>query len=157
MNTLHIDEFYYTAAEVLCTLYASFPVRQLLLVEDISGPIEWDMTGLPDRKSKACFETFVWLAEHDLLRFRSVEPRDIGLEGVVLTQKGFVLLTGLMRWDSGEVISRIEALMEARRTRAYQDLGAIVLDILRGNTQWAAPAPDDALPKAEPLTASDDA
>ncbi|MDP5070296.1 MAG: hypothetical protein NWQ45_05295, partial [Congregibacter sp.] len=73
------------------------------------------MTGLPDRKSRACFETLIWLAEHDLLQFRTVEPRDIGIEGAVLTQKAFVLLTGHITWESGDSMSRIEALLEARR------------------------------------------
>ena len=96
MKTLHIDDFYDVSAETFALLYAAFPVRHMLLVEDISGPIQWDMTGLPDRKSRATFETIVWLADHGLLTFRSVEPRDVGVEGAVLTQHAFVLrLRGL--------------------------------------------------------------
>lgn len=156
MKTIHIDEFYYTTSEVLCNLYAGFPTRHLLLVEDITGPVKWDMTGLPDRKSKACFETLVWLADHDLLSFRSVEPRDIGIEGAVLTQKAFVLLTGMIARDEGRTVSRIDALLEARRKRAYADLGLIVSDLFRANCQWAAPFPSRPLPRSAPLPLTDE-
>lgn len=148
MTSANIDDFYYVTAEVFCELYAAFPVRHLLLVEDLIGPIKWDMTGLPDRKSRACFETLIWLADHDLLTFRSVEPRDIGIEGAVLTQKAFVLLTGLVTWEQGEAVSRLEALREARNKRAYSDLGTVIRDVFRANCQWSAPSP------ASPLNSS---
>lgn len=151
MKTIHIDEFYYTTSEILCTLYAAFPVRHLLLVEDITGPIKWDMTGLPDRKSRACFEALVWFAEHELLRFRTVEPGDIGLEGAVLTQKAFVLLTGMITWEDGTSVSRIDALLEARNTMAYDDLALIVNDFFRANCQWGAPFPAPPLTRSQPL------
>ncbi|EED32594.1 conserved hypothetical protein [gamma proteobacterium NOR5-3] len=156
MRTTHIDDFHYSCAEVFCALYFAFPMRHLLLVEDITGPIKWDMTGLPDRRSQACFETLVWLAEHDLLRFRTVEPRDIGVEGAVLTQKAFVLLTGHITWESGDNVSRIEALIEARRNRAYADLGQIVNDVFRANCQWGAPITSKPLPKSESLSPADE-
>ena len=156
MKTIHIDEFYYTSCELLCKLYAAFPTRYLLLIEDITGPIQWDMTGQPDRKSRACFETVIWLAEHELLQFRSVEPRDIGVEGAVLTQKAFVLLTGKITWEDGATVSRMDALLEARRNRAYDDLGVIVNDILRANSQWSAPFPSPALARSAPLADTDE-
>ena len=149
MTSAHIDDFYHVTAEVLCELYAAFPVRHLLLVEDLIGPIKWDMTGLPDRKSQACFETLVWLADHDLLTFRSIEPRNIGIEGAVLTQKAFVLLTGMVTWEQGDAVSRMDALREARNERAYTDLGTIIRDVFRANCRWGAPSP------VSPLTRSD--
>ncbi|WOJ93743.1 hypothetical protein R0135_00915 [Congregibacter variabilis] len=155
MRTTHIDDFHYSCAEVFCALYSAFPVRYLLLVEDITGPIKWDMTGLPDRRSQACFETFVWLAEHDLLSFRTVEPRDIGVEGAVLTQKAFVLLTGHITWETGDSISRINALLDARRSRAYGDLGLIVNDLFQANCQWVAPKASEPIAKSEPLILGD--
>lgn len=156
MKSVHIDDFYYTTSEVLCTLYAAFPRRRLLLVEDIAGPIKWDLTGLPDRKSQACFEALVWLSEHELLSFRTVEPRDVGVEGAVLTQKAFVLLTGIINWQDGTTISRIDALREARNTMAYNDLGIIVNDLFRANCLWQAPFAPAPLPKSEPLPSMSD-
>lgn len=140
MTSENIDDFYFVTSEVLCQLYTVFPVRHLLLVEDLIGPIQWDITGLPDRNSQACFETLIWLSAHDLLTFRTIEPRNIGIEGAVLTQKAFVLLTGTMTWESGGPTTRVEALREARHHRAYSDLGAVVNDLLRANCQWAAPS-----------------
>lgn len=154
MKPAHIDDFYYVTAEVLCTLYAVFPVRRILLVEDITGPINWDMTGLPDRKSKACFEALVWFAEHGLLSFRSVEPRDIGIEGAVLTQQAFVLLTGPVAWEGGVTQSRIDAMLDARRERAYDDLAAVIQNLFLANCQWSAPAETPPLSKAEPFAVS---
>lgn len=157
MKTIHIDEFYYTTSEVLCVLYAAFPARYMLLVEDITGPIKWDMTGVADKKSRACFEALIWLAEYDLLRFRSVEPQDIGVEGAVLTQKAFVLLTGMMTWEDGSSLSRIDALLEARSARAYDDLGIIMQDIFRANCQWGAPVASKPLPRSASLSAIEEA
>jgi hypothetical protein len=156
MTPRHIDDFFYITSEVMCELYRAFPVRHILLVEDLSGPINWDITGLPDRKSRACFETLIWLAEHDLLAYRSVEPRDIGIEGAVLTQKAFVLLTGALTWEEGVSMSRIEALWDARSRRAYGDLGTIVKDMFRANCQWSAPLPAQHLPKSPAMPITDE-
>ena len=114
MTPAHIDDFYYIVSEALCELHAAFPVRHLLLVEDLSGPIKWDMTGVPDRRSRACFEALIWLADCGLVDFRSLEARDTGVEGAVLTQRAFVLLTGEMRWEGGDAVTRIQALHDAR-------------------------------------------
>jgi hypothetical protein len=156
VKTMHIDDFYYTAAEVLCTLYAAFPVRHLLLVDDITGPVKWDMTGLPDRRSKACFETLIWLAEHGLLNFRTVEPRDVGIEGAVLTQRAFVLLTAPVVWVGGDSSTRIQAIIDARRTRAYEDLGMVIKDLLHANCRWGAPADSPPLKKSAAVSVSEE-
>lgn len=154
MKTLHIDDFHDVSAETFMLLYAAFPVRHMLLVEDISGPIKWDMTGLPDRKSRATFETIIWLADHGLLNFRSVEPRDVGVEGAVLTQRAYVLLTGSIRWDDGEQMSRIDALRDARRRRAYADVATILGDLFNANCRWSAPAESAPLTKTPPIDLS---
>lgn len=148
----NIDDFHYACAEVLCALYSVFPVRYLLLVEDITGPIKWDMTGLPDRKSRACFETFIWLAAHGLLEYRTAEPKDIGVEGAVLSQQAYVLLVGEINWDTGDSQSRIDALMTARRDRAYADVATVINDLLSANCRWSAPTPKSAHPKTPILS-----
>jgi hypothetical protein len=156
VNPAHIDDFYYVSAEVLCSLYSAFPVRNLLLVEDITGPIRWDLTGLPDRKSRACFETIVWLAEHELFSFRSVEPREVGVEGAVLSQKAFVLLTGRVAWEDGQMSSRIEAIKDARARRAYDDIGNVINDLLQANCHWSAVRTQEPLPKPASIAVDDD-
>jgi hypothetical protein len=107
-------------------------------------------------QSRACFETLIWLAEQDFLRYRTVEPQDIGIEGAVLTQKAFVLLTGVLTWEEGVSMSRIEALREARIQRAYDDLGTIIKDILRANCQWGAPSPAKPLAKSPAMAITDE-
>jgi hypothetical protein len=155
VNPARIDDFYYVSAEVLSALYAAFPVRHMLLVEDITGPIRWDLTGLPDRRSRACFETIIWLAEHELFTYRSLEPRDTGVEGAVLTQKAFVLLTGRISWDDGGMCSRIEALRDARVRRAYDDIGQLVQDLLHANCRWAAPEEPRRLSRSASIDVTD--
>jgi hypothetical protein len=155
VNSAHIDDFYYVSAEVLSALYAAFPVRSMLLVEDITGPIRWDLTGLPDRRSRACFETIIWLAQHGLFTYRSLEARDTGVEGAVLTQEAFVLLTGCITWEDGETSSRIEALRQARAHRAYDDIGTLIRDVLRSNCRWAGSEPPQRLPRSASISVTD--
>ena len=157
MTPAHIDDFYYIVSEALCELHAAFPVRHLLLVEDLSGPIKWDMTGVPDRRSRACFEALIWLADCGLVDFRSLEARDTGVEGAVLTQRAFVLLTGEMRWEGGDAVTRIQALHDARDQRAYADLGAVIRDILRANCHWDTPFQAFPLSRSETVTVIDEA
>ena len=38
MSDLHIDDFYHDAGLILALLYAVFPRKTTLYVEDISGP-----------------------------------------------------------------------------------------------------------------------
>jgi len=156
MNPAHIDDFFYLTTEILCELFAAFPVRHLLLVEDLTGPINWDMTGVADRKSRACFETMIWLAQHELFTYRALEQRDTGVEGAVLTQKAFVLLTESIDWEDGDTESRIDALQEARSRRAYDDLGTIVRDLLDANCRWQAPPHRQALGKTAEVAVVDE-
>lgn len=156
MTPAHIEDFYDTTAEVLCLLYAAFPIRHLVLVEDIRGPIQWDLTGLPDRKSQACFEAILWLAECELLDFRTIEPRNTGVEGAVLTQKGLVLLSGAVTWEEGDTLSRIEAMKQARRDGAYADLGPILQDLFRANLAWSATHESPPLKKSPGMTVAED-
>jgi hypothetical protein len=142
----HVEDFYHVCAEVFLRLYAAFPVPELLLVEDIRGPIAWDITGIADRKSRACFETLIWLERYGLLTYRTCEPRNIGIEGAALTQQGFVLLTEQITWVSGETQSRISALKTARKQLAYDDIATLIDNILRSNCAWSAPRVVSPLP-----------
>jgi hypothetical protein len=155
MIPAHIDDFYATVAEALCQLYAVFPRRALLLVEEISGPIKWDMTGLPDKRSESTFETLMWLGDHGFLKYRSVEPRSIGVEGAVLSQRAFVLLTGPICWQGEPACSRIDALRQSRAQRAYADLATLVNDLFRANC-WESPHPVPVLQRAAGISVSEE-
>lgn len=92
MADIHIDDFYRDVAKILTRLYAVFPRKTTLYVEDISGPDEPDEFGLHHPRFQACFSTMVWLAEHDYLLFQST-IRQEALDQVVLSQKAFLVLT----------------------------------------------------------------
>lgn len=92
MADIHIDDFYLDVAKIFLRLYATFPVKITLYVEDISGPDEPDEFGLHHPRFQACFSTMVWLAEQGYLSFESTVRQD-ALDQVVLSQKAFLLLT----------------------------------------------------------------
>ena len=91
MADLHIDDFYRDVAKIFLRLYAIFPRKITLYVEDISGPDEPDEFGLHHPRFEACFSTMVWLAEHGYLNFED-NVRQEALDEVVLSQKAFLLL-----------------------------------------------------------------
>lgn len=92
MADLHIDDFYRDVARIFLRLYAVFPKKIVLYVEDISGPDEPDEFGLHHPRFQACFSAMVWLAEHGYLSFEA-NVRQEALDQVVLSQKAFLLLS----------------------------------------------------------------
>ncbi|MYM61787.1 hypothetical protein [Pseudomaricurvus sp. HS19] len=92
MSDLHIDDFYKDAGKILAQLYRAFPRKTLLLVEDISGADTPDEYGLHSVRHQACFGTAIWLAESGYIRYAET-LRQEGLDEVVLTHKGFTLLS----------------------------------------------------------------
>ncbi|MGB1142314.1 MAG: hypothetical protein ACPG1A_15535 [Halioglobus sp.] len=92
MGDIHIDDFYHDVAKIFVRLYASFPVRSTLYVEDVSGPDEPDEFGLHHPRYSACFSAMTWLAQHGYLSFEDTIRQD-ALDQVVLTRKGFLLLS----------------------------------------------------------------
>jgi hypothetical protein len=92
MADLHIDDFYRDVAKIFLRLYAVFPRKTVLYVEDISGPDEPDEFGLHHPRFQACFSTMVWLAEHGYLNFDD-NIRQEALDQAVLSQKAFLLLS----------------------------------------------------------------
>jgi hypothetical protein len=92
MADLHIDDFYRDVAKIFLRLYAVFPRKTVLYVEDVSGPDEPDEFGLHHPRFQACFSAMVWLAEHGYLIFED-NIRQEALDQVVLSQKAFLLLS----------------------------------------------------------------
>lgn len=92
MSDLHIDDFYRDAARILVALYAQFPRKTTLYVEDISGPDTPDEFGLHSPRHQACFHTMMWLGSCDYLRYDQA-VRQEALDQVVLTHRGFLLLS----------------------------------------------------------------
>ena len=97
MTDLHIDDFYKDAAAILLRLYALFPRKQILFVDDIyksngGKADEPDEFGLPSPRHLSCFSAMVWLGEEGFLRYEA-PIRQEALDQAVLTEKGFLLLS----------------------------------------------------------------
>jgi len=91
MSDLHIDDFYRDAGLILARLYAVFPRKTTLYVEDISGQDTPDEFGLHSDRFSSCFSTLLWLADTGYLRYEST-IRQEALDQAVLTERGLLLL-----------------------------------------------------------------
>lgn len=92
MATLHIEDFYKDCTRILLQLFASFPRKSSVFVEDISGADTPDEYGVHSKRFQACFGAMVWLAEEGYLRFEST-IRQEAVDQATLTQKGFLMLS----------------------------------------------------------------
>jgi hypothetical protein len=92
MADLHIDDFYRDCALILLRLYATFPRRTVLYVDDVCGPDTPDEFGLHSERHQSCFSAMTWLAEAGYLNFTET-IREEALDQAVLTQRGFLLLS----------------------------------------------------------------
>lgn len=92
MADLHIEDFYRDVAKIFLQLYAGFPRKCVLYVEDISGPDEPDEFGLHHPRFQACFSAMVWLAENGYLTFDAPIGQE-ALDQAVLTRRSFLLLS----------------------------------------------------------------
>ena len=92
MADLHIDDFYRDVATVFLRLYAVFPRKTILYVEDICGPDQPDEFGLHNPRFEAGFSAMVWLAEHGYLNFQET-IRAEALDQAVLSRRAFLLLS----------------------------------------------------------------
>ena len=70
MSDLHIDDFYRDVETIFLRLYAVFPRKTILYVEDICGPDQPDEFGLHHPRFQAGFSAMVWLAEEGYLNFQ---------------------------------------------------------------------------------------
>ncbi len=92
MADLHIEDFYRDVAKIFLNLYALFPRKTILYVEDICGPDQPDEFGLHNPRFQAGFSAMVWLAEHGYIHFHET-IRQEALDQAVLSQKAFLLLS----------------------------------------------------------------
>ncbi len=92
MSDIHIDDFYKDTGKILVQLYRSFPRKDLLLVEDISGADTPDEYGLHSERHQSCFGAAIWLAESGYIQYGET-IRQEGMDQVTLTHKAFTLLS----------------------------------------------------------------
>lgn len=143
MSDLHIDDFYKDVALTFLRLYASFPRKVILYVDDICGPDTPDEYGLYSERYQSAFSAMVWLAEHGYLSYAS-NIRQEALDQAVLSDKGFLLLSSrsaLIEGDDGESLppsvqmhqqSHIHQLRKAVSSRNSAALNRFVQYLLSG-------------------------
>ncbi|MEE4189977.1 MAG: hypothetical protein V2I66_00275 [Halieaceae bacterium] len=124
MADLHIDDFYRDCAMIFLRLYATFPRKTVLYVDDICGPDTPDEFGLHSERHQACFSAMTWMAEADYLSFTE-SIREEALDQAVLTQRGFLLLSSRSELELGIPEDEIEgdlppSVMERSLTNVTQ-------------------------------------
>ena len=92
MTDINVDDFFKDAAKVLVALYAVFPRRHAIFVDDIHAAEEPDEFGLHSPRYQACFGTLLWLGEENYLRFEDT-VRNEAIDQAVLTGRAFTLLS----------------------------------------------------------------
>ena len=133
MSDIHIDDFHKDAARILVQLYRSFPRKSLLLVEDISGSDTPDEYGLHSERHQSCFGAAIWLAESGYLNYQET-IRQEGLDQVVLTHKGFTLLSARAECVPGTETGN-EELPESVRERQHSNIHQLREALRSGSSQ----------------------
>lgn len=88
MLDVHIDDFFKDCAVILLHGFKYFPAKQVLYVEDISGPDEADEFGLHSPRHIAAFGAIVWLQEEGYIRFSEIDHQE-SVDDFVLASKAF--------------------------------------------------------------------
>ncbi len=92
MADINIENFYKHIAKILSILYASFPTKTPLYVDDVAGVDDPDEYGLHSPHYTAGFFAMMWLADEDYIRYSDTIRQD-GVDQAVLTHKAFLKLT----------------------------------------------------------------
>ena len=94
MADINIENFYRHIGKILSILYASFPTKTPVFVDDVAGIDEPDEYGLHSPHYTAGFFALVWLGEEEFLRFSDTIHQD-GIDQAILTHKGFLKLSSI--------------------------------------------------------------
>ena len=89
---INIENFYKHIAKILSILYASFPAKTAIYVDDVAGIDEPDEYGLHSPHYTAGFFSLLWLADEGFIRFQDCIRQD-GIDQAVLTNRAFLKLT----------------------------------------------------------------
>ena len=92
MADINIENFYKNIARILSILYAAFPSKTPLYVDDVAGVDDPDEYGLHSPDYTAGFFAMLWLADEQYIRYMDTIRQD-GVDQAVLTHKAFLKLT----------------------------------------------------------------
>lgn len=92
MADINVENFYRDVGSIFTTLYASFPSKAAIYVDEVSGVDEPDEYGMHNPRYTAGFFAMLWLAEEGYMRYAEVIRQD-GVDQATLTEKGFLILS----------------------------------------------------------------
>jgi hypothetical protein len=132
---LHVEEFYKDLAKIVSRLYAAFPRKSTVFVEDIIGTDVPDEFGMHSDRHLACFAAMLWLADEGYLRFEA-SIRQEAIDQVVLTARCFNALSaqapgsveddptlpGSVRLEHGTTIHRLREALRAQSSALLQPI-----------------------------------
>lgn len=140
MSDLHIEEFYKDAALILAQLYAAFPRKTSVYVEDIAGDDTPDEFGLHSKRHLACLGAMLWLAEEGWLRYVDTIGQ-LAIDQAALTQAAFIRLSGPQGPvgggppvpDPAAAEPRIDRIRQALHSGSSIRVSAVVRDMVFGD------------------------
>ena len=94
MADINVEYFYQDIAKILSILYASFPSKTAIYVDEVSGVDEPDEYGMHNTRYTACFYAMLWLHEEGYLRYAEAIHQD-GVDQACLSQKAFLRLSAV--------------------------------------------------------------
>jgi len=92
MADMNIENFYRHISRILNILYANFPSKAAIYVDDVAGIDEPDEYGLHSPTYTSGFYALLWLEEEGYIRYADVIRQD-GVDQATLTHKAFLKLT----------------------------------------------------------------
>ncbi len=133
MADLHIEDFYRDVATILLRLYASFPRKITLYVDDVCGPDQPDEFGLHHPRFQAGFGAMVWLAEQGYLQFEET-IRQEAIDQAVLSRRGFLLLSSRVDPDLLPDNDAVVALPPSVQEEAQQTIASLRHAVKHGSS-----------------------
>lgn len=92
MADINIENFYQHIARILDILYAAFPTKTPVYVDEVAGIDDPDEYGLHSPNYTSGFFAMIWLADEGYLRYADTIRQD-GIDQACLTHKAFLKLT----------------------------------------------------------------
>lgn len=136
MAELHIEDFYKDVALILSQLYAVFPRKATVFVEDISGPDQPDEFGIHSKRHQSCFAAMIWLSEEGFIRYGDT-IRQEAIDQAVLASSTFIKLSNLASIEVDSVhkaspMSNMQLIHESLKNASSTQMATLVEHILFG-------------------------
>lgn len=150
MSDIHIEEFYHDIGFIFARLYAAFPRRSNIYVEDIAGADQADEFGLHSERFLSGFSALIWLKEQGYIDFESTVKQE-AVDQAWLTEKSFLTLSSqanvaidglqenienLPPYPQQKAITNIAMLRNALKSGSAIHTGQIVFHILEQSGQY---------------------